>query len=79
VAPFVIVAGDRARVRGLNRVGLERAVIPDGSRRALEAAYRILWRSRQPLSTALRAARADVGEDPQVRRLLDFVAAAIAG
>src|SRR5262249_13787968 len=32
VPPFVIAAGDRARVRALNRVGLARMAVPDASR-----------------------------------------------
>ncbi len=35
VPPFVTVQGDRARVRGLNRVGLMRADVPEASREAL--------------------------------------------
>jgi UDP-N-acetylglucosamine acyltransferase len=74
VPPFVIVAGDRARVRALNRVGLSRAGVPDESRAALERAFKALWRSGEPLSIARRAAEAEYAADPYVRRLLDFVA-----
>jgi UDP-N-acetylglucosamine acyltransferase len=70
VPPFVIVAGDRARVRGLNRVGLSRAGIPEASRAALEAAYRILWVSKEPLSVAREVAEREWGTDPYVATLL---------
>jgi len=43
VPPFVIVAGDRARVRALNSVGLRRQGVPYDSRRALAAAFRALF------------------------------------
>jgi UDP-N-acetylglucosamine acyltransferase len=75
VPPYVIVAGDRARVRALNRVGLGRAGVPDDSRIALERAFKILWRSGDPLSVAARAAEARYASDPYVRRLLDFITA----
>jgi UDP-N-acetylglucosamine acyltransferase len=71
VPPFVTVAGDRARVRGLNRVGLERAGVPEASRAALESAYRMIWRSRAPIAEGVRIAEAELGQDPYVRRLLD--------
>jgi UDP-N-acetylglucosamine acyltransferase len=40
VPPFVIVQGDRARVRALNVVGLERRGLPIGSIKALDKAFR---------------------------------------
>jgi UDP-N-acetylglucosamine acyltransferase len=39
VPPFVIAAGDRARVRGLNKVGLRRRAVSPESLRALRAVY----------------------------------------
>jgi UDP-N-acetylglucosamine acyltransferase len=75
VPPFVIVAGDRARVRALNRVGLRRALVPDASQQALDRAFRILWRSGTPLALAVPAAESECGADPYVRRLLEFIAA----
>jgi UDP-N-acetylglucosamine acyltransferase len=71
VPPYVIVAGDRARVRGLNRVGLRRGNVPEASQGALERAYRILWHSGAPLAVALRTAESELGHDAYVRRLLD--------
>ncbi len=73
VPPFTIAAGDRARVRGLNRVGLSRAGIPGRSQQALRRAYRIIWRSGQPLSLGIAAAQAELGEDPFVAELCAFL------
>jgi UDP-N-acetylglucosamine acyltransferase len=76
VPPFVIVAGDRARVRALNLVGLVRAGVPEASRTRLERAFRMLWRSGVPIAEASRAAQAEHADDPYVRRLLEFLRAA---
>jgi UDP-N-acetylglucosamine acyltransferase len=70
VPPFLIVSGDRARVRGLNKVGLERASVPEASRDALATAYRMLFRSNTPIAVAARAAASELGQDPWVARLL---------
>lgn len=43
VPPFVIVQGDRARVRALNVVGLERRDVPARSIAALRRAFTTLW------------------------------------
>ncbi len=74
VPPFVIVAGDRARVRALNRVGLARGGVPEASRAALERAFRILFRSGTPRATAAKSLAED--PDPRVRQLAAFVLSA---
>jgi UDP-N-acetylglucosamine acyltransferase len=73
VPPFVIVAGDRARVRALNRVGLGRQGVPDGSRRALAAAFRALFRKSLPLRESLRNVPEELAKDPYVQKLVGFL------
>ena len=70
VPPFHIAQGDRARIRALNVVGLERNHVPAVSRAALLAAHRALWRSDRPISVALETLDE---ADPHVRRLASFV------
>src|SRR5208282_1543704 len=43
VPPFVIVQGDRARVRALNVVGLRRRGVPEESIAKLERAFRTVF------------------------------------
>lgn len=74
VPPFVIVAGDRARVRGLNRVGLERRGVPEASRAALDRAFRALFRKGVPRTIALREIDAALLQDPYAEKLVTFVA-----
>lgn len=52
VPPFVIVQGDRARVRALNKVGLRRRGVGEESIAALERAYRVLFASGRTLREA---------------------------
>jgi UDP-N-acetylglucosamine acyltransferase len=73
VPPFVIVAGDRARVRALNRVGLRRTGVPDSSRRALARAFRVLFRRTAPRAESLGIVRQELGEDPYVDKLVGFL------
>jgi UDP-N-acetylglucosamine acyltransferase len=68
VPPFVVVQGDRARVRGLNVVGLKRRGVPAESIAALERAVRKLWLSSLTRTEALATLEAE-GE-PYVVRLL---------
>ncbi len=78
VPPFVIVQGDRARVRALNKVGLRRRGIDEGSIAALERAFRGLFVSGRPqrevareIGAHLEAERAE--RDPFVAKLIEAV------
>lgn len=70
VPPFHIAQGDRARVRALNEVGLERRNVPADSRVLLRAAHRAIYRSGRPIDVALHDI--DVA-DPYVERLVTFL------
>lgn len=51
VPPYVIVQGDRARVRALNVVGLRRMGVPEGSILELRRVFRSLWISKKPVES----------------------------
>ncbi len=67
VPPFVIVQGDRARVRALNVVGLRRRGVPAESIAALRAAFQAIYASGLPRAEALREVNRD---DPFVARFV---------
>jgi UDP-N-acetylglucosamine acyltransferase len=72
VPPFVVVQGDRARVRGVNVVGLRRRGVPEESIRALQTAVRKLWLSRTTHAAAVEELAG--ASDPWVRRLVEALA-----
>jgi UDP-N-acetylglucosamine acyltransferase len=78
VPPFTVVAGDRARVRGINLAGLRRMGVAPASRKALGRAYRRLWRSDLPMLRALEAVERELGSDPYVAELTSAVRACMA-
>ena len=59
VAPYTLVAGNRARLRGLNNRGLERAGLGMDQRRGIRRAYDLVFRRGQSLDSALEAISAD--------------------
>lgn len=71
VPPFVIVQGDRARVRGLNLVGLRRRRVPEASIRSLQRVFRLVWCSKVPRSEVLRTLQTE--DDPYVCRLVSWL------
>jgi UDP-N-acetylglucosamine acyltransferase len=65
-------------VRGLNRVGLERAGFDRERMRALNAAFRILFRVRTNLRLAMARVEAEISS-PDVDYLLAFIRASRRG
>lgn len=72
-APFSRVAGDRARLAGLNTVGLRRRGFAPEAIASLKHAFHVLFQSRLRLEPALGRAERECGECPEVGRLLAFV------
>jgi UDP-N-acetylglucosamine acyltransferase len=72
--PFAMVAGDRARLVGLNAVGLRRLGLAPEAQRALKHAYHLLFASKLRFEAAQARVRAEVGDAPEVARLLRFLA-----
>ena len=79
VPPFCTVAGDRARLHGLNRVGLRRRGLDAQTIGALKRAYRLLFHGTSRRREAVARTRAALGHVPEVGRLLDFVVASRRG
>ena len=73
VVPFTIAAGDRARMRGLNMVGLKRRGFPEESIKVLKRAYRIMFHSRLRISEAAARIRSELPPIPQLCHLLEFI------
>jgi UDP-N-acetylglucosamine acyltransferase len=77
--PFAMVAGDRARVVGLNTVGLRRRGLAEESVRALKHAFHLLFASRLRFEVAAARVRAELGGSPEVARLLHFLESSTRG
>ena len=78
VPPFVIADGHRAKIVGINRVGLKRNGFSPQQRRRIQNTYRILFRSGLPLSKAL--SRAEASDDSsETRQILAFIRASQRG
>jgi len=71
--PFSLVAGDRARLKGLNHVGLVRRGFSETTLKALRRAFHLVFRSKLRLIPAVRQVREEVGGIPEVERLLGFL------
>jgi len=73
VPPYMVAAGNRARLFGLNNIGLKRHNFSESTMAALKQAYRILFRSHLTLHKALDRVEKEVPELPEIRHLIDFL------
>lgn len=76
VIPYGSVIGDRARLAGLNLVGLKRKGVPRDQIHALRAAYRALFDSEEgTLRSRAEAVAGDSADQPLVKTVTDFILA----
>jgi UDP-N-acetylglucosamine acyltransferase len=73
VPPYMIADGNPARVRGPNKVGLERAGFSEERMRIIKEAYRIIYRCRLNLQQAIEQIRTDLPSAPELDHLIAFV------
>ncbi|CAO3420566.1 acyl-ACP--UDP-N-acetylglucosamine O-acyltransferase [Azospirillum doebereinerae] len=75
VIPFGLVMGDRARLAGLNLVGLERRGFKKDDIHALRAAYRMLFGPEGTLAERVEGVGRDFGDRALIGDVLDFIRA----
>jgi UDP-N-acetylglucosamine acyltransferase len=79
VAPFCNATGDRARLHGLNLVGLKRRSFAPELLRDIKHAYRIVFRSGLKVADAVARARTEVPASREVDHFLSFIQASERG
>jgi UDP-N-acetylglucosamine acyltransferase len=73
IPPYVIAAGDRAALYGLNKVGLRRNGFSESTVSALKKTYQIVFRIGLTLHEAIERARAEVDPIPEVVKFIEFI------
>ena len=73
IPPYVIATGDRAKLYGLNRVGLKRHGFPAATVNELKKAYRIFFRIGITLNEAIERVQAEVDHLPEVVNFINFI------
>ncbi len=73
IPPYVIAAGDRATLHGLNNVGLKRMNFSKATISELKKAYRIMFRIGLTVKQASDRVKAEVEQLPEVKNFMDFI------
>jgi len=77
--PWVTTVGNRAKVFGLNTVGLKRGGYSAETIAALKRCYTLLFKSKLRLAEALERVEAELGEVEEVRYFIEFIRASERG
>ncbi len=72
VVPFGSVIGNRARLAGLNLIGLRRRGVDKARLHTIRAAFRTLFAGEGVFAQRLEAVRAHYADEPLVMEMLDF-------
>ncbi|EPR37471.1 Acyl-(acyl-carrier-protein)--UDP-N-acetylglucosamine O-acyltransferase [Desulfovibrio sp. X2] len=73
IPPYTIATGVRAKLHGLNKIGLRRRGFDRDTITALKRAYRKIFRSDMIREEALEEVQESLGHVPQVMKLVEFV------
>ena len=77
IPPFAIANGDRARLYGINRIGLKRKGLSGETIRAIQKAYEILFRSGLRREEAVQKVEKEISPSQpggkEVRHILEFI------
>jgi len=73
IPPYVIASGDRAKLHGLNSVGLKRHGFSKNTLSSLKKTYRIVFRIGLTMNEAIERVRAEVEQIPEVLGFIDFI------
>jgi len=75
VIPYGMAMGERARLHGLNVVGLKRHGFDRGQIQVLSSAYQMLFADNETLAERVDRVAAELGDDKGVQDIVAFVRA----
>lgn len=73
IPPYTIASGARAKLFGLNTVGLKRHGFSDATIAELKKAYKILFREKRTLKDAIKKVQVELPYTDEIKHLLEFI------
>ena len=73
VPPYMLVDGNPAAARTINKIGLERQGVAEATIATLRQAYKILFRDGLTVSNAVLRIEAELPPLPEIKHLVEFV------
>ena len=73
IPPYMTASGPRAKLFGLNTIGLKRHGFSDSTINELKKAYKILFREKRTLKDAIKKIQEDLPYTDEIKHLIDFI------
>jgi UDP-N-acetylglucosamine acyltransferase len=73
IPPYMMASGSRAKLYGLNTIGLKRHGFSNSSINNLKKAYKILFREKRTLTDAIKKIKAELPQTDEIIRLVEFI------
>jgi UDP-N-acetylglucosamine acyltransferase len=73
IPPYMIASGARAKLFGLNTVGLKRHGFSDTTIAELKKAYKILFREKHTLKEAIKKVQTELPYSDEIKHLIGFI------
>ena len=73
IPPYTMASGPRAKLFGLNTVGLKRHGFADATIAELKKAYKILFREKHTLKEAIKKVQAELPYTDEIKHLIEFI------
>lgn len=73
IPPYMLAAGERAKLYGVNQKGLSRQGFSRETIQVLKKAYQILWRKNKKFSDGIEQVHRELEMFPELERLLNFI------
>jgi UDP-N-acetylglucosamine acyltransferase len=73
VPPFVVAQGNRARLEGINIIGLKRRGFSRETIRALTTAFEMVFKTDEPLQVSLKKVEEEFKDIPEVLDFVEFI------
>ena len=73
IPPFTTAAGERAKLYGLNSIGLKRQNFDESTIKNLKRAYKVLFRSKLTRKEAIKKLKNERKETEEINYLIEFI------
>ncbi len=73
IPPYLIASGDRARIYGINKIGLERRGFSKEEIDDVKNAYKIVYRSKLTIKNAINKIKSEINTTPIVEKFIEFI------
>ncbi|MBM4137558.1 MAG: acyl-ACP--UDP-N-acetylglucosamine O-acyltransferase [Nitrospira sp.] len=73
IPPYMMASGARAKLFGLNTIGLKRHGFTDSTINELKKAYKILFRGKRTMKDAIKKVQEDLPYTDEIKHIIEFI------